>query len=237
MKMDLKVLVDMQKIDDIIGEKTILTKKLPEELSSMKSALTQTGEKLTEVKTKLDENKKNQRLNELKINENNENIAKYKNQLLTIKTNKEYKALNSEVSHLEKINSEIDDDILDLMEQESNIKIELEKATEEHKKAEENLKANEKKLQNKITQVENEIKELREKRNSLAKHISSNLVRRYAALIKNKNRKAVVFSINNACSGCGYKIRPQLQIEVKEGNKHISCENCGRMLVKKPGDE
>lgn len=236
MKIELQVLIDMQKIDDVIGEKQILTKKLPEELSSLLTTLSETSKNFEKVKTILEENKKKQKQNELNIKDNNEKIAKYKNQLLEIKTNKEYKALNSEIGHLEKEKSDVDDKILDLMEQESNIKIQLKEAKTTHELAEKNLKENEEKLKKRISDVEKEIVDLRAKRNSLAKHLPTNLVKRYAALIKNKNRKAVVFNINNACSGCGYKIRPQLLIELKGANKHISCENCGRMLVNKPED-
>jgi len=231
---ELKILVNMQECDDIIGEKEILTKQLPEELSNLKQNLKTANNNLAETENSLDENLKSQKLKELDIKANNEKIEKYKNQLLTIKTNKEYKALNSEVSHLENKNSEIDDELIILMEEEVNINSQLEIDKKNQKKADDELKANEEKLRKKIEDVEKDIAEYRNKRNILAKELKPQLVRRYALLIKNKNRKAVVFSDNNACGGCGYNIRPQLIIEINEGQKIINCENCGRILVLKP---
>ena len=231
---EIKILINMQGCDDIIGEKEILTKQLPEELSNLKQNLETANNKLSETENALDENLKTQKLKELDIKTNNEKIDKYKNQLLMIKTNKEYKALNSEVSHLENKNSDIDDELIVLMEEEVNIRAQLEINKKDQKKADNELKANEEKLRKKIEDVEKNIAEYKNKRNLLAEELNPQLVRRYALLIKNKNRKAVVFSDNNACGGCGYNIRPQLIIEINEGQKIISCENCGRMLVAKP---
>jgi len=234
MSKELEILFEMQKKDDIIGEKEILTKSLPEQLNSLKSNLSQSEDNQNEVKQNLDENLKDQKLNELKIKENNEKTAKYKNQLLIIKTNKEYKALNSEISHLENENSLIDDQIIELMEREAELREELTEAKNNLKSAQEELKANEERLKKRIIEVEDQIKKVREKRNLIAKELPKNIVKRYAALIKNKGRKAVVFKINNACSGCGYQIRPQMIIEIDKGENIVNCENCGRIMIYEP---
>ena len=230
---ELELLNQMQKCDDIISEKGILTETLPQELNSLIQNLEESNKKLAQTENKLEENLKFQKLKELDIKSNKEKIEKYKNQLLMIKTNKEYKALNSEISHLETKNSEIDDDLIVLMEEETNIRLSLKEDEKVQKDAEDELKANEEKLKKRIEEVEKEIAEIRNKRNLLAEGLPRQLVRRYAALIKNKGRKAVVFNENDACSGCGYQIRPQLVIEINEGKKILNCENCGRMLVPK----
>ncbi|MDA3813513.1 MAG: C4-type zinc ribbon domain-containing protein [Candidatus Cloacimonetes bacterium] len=231
MKKQLEILIQMQKLDTIIGEKNILTKKLPQQLNSLKQSLKDADETVAATKSDFDENLKDQKLKELDIADNNTKIAKYKNQLLTIETNKEYKALNSEINHLEKNNSEIDDELIRLMEAEAELKERLKEEKKAQLKASEDLKANEEKLEKEIQEVQKDIKDLKSKRNVLAKDLPRELIRRYATLIKNKNRKAVVFNDNNACSGCGYSIRPQVVIDIKEGNSVIYCESCGRILV------
>ena len=127
MDQKLKILIQMQQFDDVIGEKEILTRELPEELSSMKQNLENANNQLAETNHLLEENLKTQKLKELEIRSNKDKIDKYKNQLLTIQTNKEYKALNSEVSHLESLNTAIDDNLIVLMEAEVNIRTEFER--------------------------------------------------------------------------------------------------------------
>ena len=234
MKHELEVLIEMQNCDDIIGEKEVLMQTLPEELSSLIKNLENADAQLEKTVKKLEENLKTQKLKELDIKTNKEKIDKYKNQLLSIQTNKEYKALNSEVNHLEAKNTAIDDDLIELMEEEANLRLQKKKELAVQQKASEELKANEEKLKQKIKEVENEIIQIRDKRNTLAAQLPTPLVKRYAALIKNKNRKAVVFNENGTCSGCHYMIRPQLIIEINDADHVVNCENCSRMLVLKP---
>jgi len=233
MKKRLEILIQMQKIDTIIGAKNILTNKLPQQLNSLKQSLKDADETVEITKSEMDDNLKEQKLKELDIANNNTKITKYKNQLLTIETNKEYKALNSEINHLDKLNSEIDDDLIKLMEIEAELKerIDVEKQTQQ--KASDELKANEKRLEIEIQEVEKEIINLKEQRNNLAQDLPRDLIRRYGSLIKKRNRKAVAFNENNACSGCGYTIRPQVVIDIRKGNSIIYCESCGRILVAK----
>lgn len=225
------ILVEMQKLDDVIAEKLVLTESLPKRLSGLKKDVEDADNQVSETKTRLEENRKDQKLKELEIKSNNDQITKYKNQLLAAQSNKEYKALNSEVAHLENQNSLIDDVILQLMEDESSIKAQLEEELKIQANAKAELKANEDSLNLEIKEVEKEIKKFRDQRNNLAKDLPRALVKRYAALIKNRNRKAVVFNNGNKCGGCGYVLRPQVMIELQKGDEIINCENCGRMLV------
>jgi len=231
MSNELFILVEMQKLDDVIAEKIALTESLPKQLSGMKQAVANANEQFEETKSKLDENKKTQKSKDLKIKANVEQMGKYKNQLLNVQTNKEYKALNSEVSHLEKTNSSTDDEILQLMEGENMLKEQLANEKNIQSEAQAELQANEDKLNLEIDAVAGQIAKMRAQRNSLAKDLSRPIVKRYAALIKSRNRKAVVFNSGDKCGGCGYILRPQMMIELKKGDRMLNCENCGRMLV------
>ena len=223
----------MQKYDDIITKKDIEKKELPKELENLKKNVKETESQKNEAKKKLDNNLKEQKKYELEISKNKDNIKKYNGQLIDIKTNKEYKALNSEISTLKEKNVKIDDKLIELMEKENDLREDLKEKTEEWKKAKKELKDNEDRIKKEIEKVEKKADELRNKRNTIAKELPKRLIKRYVSLIKYKNRKAVVFNENNACSGCGFKIRPQMAIEVSKNNKYIACENCGRIVVDK----
>jgi len=159
-------------------------------------------------------------------------IAKFKNQLLEIKNNKEYKALNSEITFLEKENEKIDDETLQLMLEADEIKKQIENDKKRKKIAQENLNNNENKLKNEIAQVESQIKLLKDKRREIAGDLDRTILKRYVNLIKVKE-KAVVHCEKSACGGCGIKLRPQLLIDIKKGDKIYSCEYCGRIIVSK----
>ncbi len=231
MNEQLSVLIKMQKIDDIIGKKEELKSALPKELKELEDNLHEANTVLQNSQKHLEENLKLQKTKEMEIAANKDLIYKYENQLLAIKTNKEYKALNSEIATLKTKNGSIDDELLLIMEEESKLRAQVKDDQSNQKSAENDLKSREDLLKQKMVEVEKEIDQLRNDRNHYAKYIPTGLVKRYASLIKNKNRKAVVCNDNNSCSGCGFHIRPQLQIELERLDKIHHCENCGRMLV------
>ena len=232
----LKILVQMQGCDDRISELKILTEKLPEQLSTLKSNQALAEEGLANVKNEIETNKMEQDRRDLNIRTNKDQCAKYQNQLLTIETNKEYKALNKEVSHLEQANVNLEDEIVSLMEEAEELK---EKKTEAEKvlnAAQTELKKNESKLEAEIVEVKKEMEKYRSQRKFLAGGLPISLVKKYAALIKNRNSKAVVFNISHSCGGCGFNIRPQVMVDLHEGENLVYCESCSRILVFKKVD-
>ncbi len=231
MTLQVSVLIKMQKLDDKISEKEALKQKLPLQLSELKNNVDLAKAKLNTVDEKISLIQKKQKDKESEISTNKDLIKKYEYQLEGIKNNKEYKALNSQISILHEKNAQIENIILEVMDEENELNKQRKEAELVKTKADENLQANESILKKEIDKVDIEINQLKDTRSDLAKQIPMTLVKKYVQLIKNKNRKAVVFNNNNACSGCGFHIRPQILIDLKENHKMIYCENCGRILV------
>jgi len=231
MKIHLSTLVDMQKVDDKISEFEHQKVQLPKQLAQLIQSVKNAEQNLAEVEQKLEENALTQKNKEAEVKANSELRTKYLHQLDGIKNNKEYKALNSQISKIEETNKQIETNILVVMEEETTLKKQKTEAINLKKLADDNLKANEDLLNLEIRKVDDEIVKLKEKRTEYSKLIPIDLVKKYIQLIKNKNRKAVVYNVNSSCSGCGFRIRPQLLIELNNDDKLLYCENCGRMLV------
>lgn len=227
----LKILVEMQGCDDKISTLKVLMEKLPEQLSTLKSNQASAEELLANVKNDIETNKMEQDKHDLSIRSNKDQASKYQNQLLTIETNKEYKALNKEVSHLEHLNVTLEDEIVNLMEEAEVLSENQKEAEKKLEIAQADLKANEKKLEAEIVKVKIEMEKYRNQRKELAGELPLSLVKKYAALIKNRSSKAVVFNIGDACGGCGFKIRPQVMVDLHESENIIYCESCSRILV------
>lgn len=231
MKAEIKYLIKMQKYDDVITKKMKKVEELPKQLQGLKEDLSNAEAELIELQDKLKENLTQQKKQEIEIEDNKTKIDKHKNQLLDIKTNKQYKALNNEIKYLEKLNRQIDDETMAMMEKEENIREKIARKKRERDIAEKKLKKNEDKIKNKIKLLKKEITELRKNKKDYAAKLNRSLAKRYQRLIDNKNRCALAFETNNSCSSCGFKIRPQVLVELNQGEKIHYCENCGRLLV------
>ncbi|HRX75845.1 MAG: C4-type zinc ribbon domain-containing protein [Candidatus Cloacimonetes bacterium] len=227
----LKTLAEMQLLDDAIGRYRVLQQELPKQLNELIENVEIATANLLNGESEKQEINKRQRALEADVKTFQEQIRKYGNQLSEIKTNKEYKALNSEISYLKDKISEIESQLLELMDAENEAKaciVELKKALE---LAEANKRAKEGDLKAQIDSLENKIESTRAERNKLAVTLPVPLIKRYGNLIKNKDNLAVVYNRDGSCGGCGFVIRQQLRIELQLKKKIVYCENCGRIIL------
>lgn len=227
----LKTLAEMQLLDDAIGRYRVLQQELPKQLNEIIENVEQATVNLLAGESEKLEINKQQRAFESDVKTFQEQMRKYGTQLSEIKTNKEYKALNSEIVYLKDKISEIESRLLELMEAENESKaknLELRQALEE---AESIKRAKEGDLKAQIDSLETKIASTRAERNKLAVTLPVALVKRYGNLIKNKGNQAVAYTREGSCCGCGFVIRQQMRIELQLREKIVYCENCGRILM------
>lgn len=227
----LKTLAEMQTKDDKIGRLRILQTELPKQLSDIIERVDQATANLLNSEGLKAELSKKQRAIEADIKQHQEQIKKYGNQLSEIKTNKEYKALNSEIAYLKEKISELESQELELMDTENAIKAQIDVDKKELADAEKEKADREGELRAQIETLETEIETTRAERNRIAAILPHSLIKQYGNMIKNKGNRAVAFSRDGACGGCGFVIRPQIRIELQLRKKIITCESCGRILM------
>ncbi len=227
----LRTLARMQILDDEIGRCRELQKVLPQQLDSLIRDVEDAQAQVYEVEEQRNNVLKKQNTLELDIKQNQALILKYGNQLAEIKTNKEYKALNSEIANLKAKNSDLESVVLELMEEDTLLKRELHARQEVLNAANQRKDEKEDDLRQQINALEGKIEELRGKRNELAVTLPTSVIKQYANLIKFKNNQAVAYNHNGSCGGCGFVIRPQIRIELDLRRKIITCESCGRILM------
>jgi predicted nucleic acid-binding Zn-ribbon protein len=232
MSTQVNVLICMQKIDDQISAVEVEKVRKPKQLDDLRNSVKNAEMFLAQVQKKIDDAQLVQKTKESEIKTNNELKQKYGHQLDGIKNNKEYKALNSQIALLDEKNKNLETEILNIMEEIEEHKEKLAEGHRLKKKADENLAANEKLIEAEIVKLDEQIKLLKEARMGYAKQLPITLTQKYTQLIVHKNRKAVSYILNHACSGCGFHMRPQVIIELNSPDKINYCESCGRILVK-----
>jgi len=228
---DLEILCEMQKFDDKIHTSIKKKEKLPRLLNELEEKVKKEEEGIANIRQRLEQNRHEQKRLELDIAENNELINRYERQLLEVKTNKEYKALNSEITTVKAQNAQIEEQLIELMEEETTLEKEQKNLGVEAAKHKKELEVEKEKIQKEIDFLDKEIAENEKKKKEVAKNISELLYRRYERLIKHKSGKAIASIENGVCSGCHLRIRPQIIVEVSRQDSIVTCENCSRILV------
>lgn len=156
---------------------------------------------------------------------------KYTNQLYRVSTNREYDALTAEIDAVKENVDKFEFRILEIDELKKELQEKIQSLEEEKTKLSANHEALDKDLQEKLNQSNREEQNLRLHRKELVGKLDRQMYNTYERVRKGKNGIAVVTTQRNACGGCFNAIPPQRLLEIREKQKFITCEFCGRIIV------
>ncbi|MFC1671603.1 zinc ribbon domain-containing protein [Planctomycetota bacterium] len=231
MKKDIRLLLEIQRIDDEIAAEKEKQRSLREGLSihretvgEVKKRLSVAGEALLELKKEVD--RKN-----LDIKEKEEQVEKDQTSLKQLSSNKEYKTMLTQIEKDRTDLSVLEDGGLDAMAK-------ADKKKEEIKEIEDDLKVTESALAGKEAEVESlvasssqSVGELEAKRAEIATGVDTEMLDKYEKLAGRAGGRVVVSSQGGMCGGCNMTIRAQMLSELMGDHEEtICCTSCGRIL-------
>ncbi len=233
---ELKSLLDLQ-----IADREIL--RLQEEIAALPRRVAVIEEKLAGTKAVLEKAKgavkaddAAKRKYESSIQDLRQKISKYRDQMLDVKTNEQYKALQHELTFAEQEITANEDKILELM-------IAAESRDKEVKAAEADLKDETAEIEKEKTEArektaedEKLLGEWQGKREALRAAVSPDLLRHYDRVVK--LRKTGLSQVrDHKCMACQVMLRPQTYNEVRTGEQVMICDSCQRILYFDPATE
>ena len=226
----LPILLQLQEIDGEIDKLKSLKAEIPVELQTLETELAEYREKFQAKSDALEELQKERRSKDRQLDIQQAKLEKYKSQRLSVKTNKEYTALESEIADLEEASSMIEDEILELM-------ISIDEATDGIEAAKNELKLQEDALNKKRAiflseraKLDQQLGEWYEKRGGSLGEVDSALMGRYDNWRERRGSSLVAVIVGQSCDGCHLTLPPQLVNEVRKGKELHTCNSCGRIL-------
>ena len=227
----LKILYQLQIIDDQLDELEELRGDLPNAVKDLEAKIKGFKEEIASMEKEKKTSLKTRSNNEKEMEKLAENQKKFKSQLYQVRNNKEYDALTKEIDHTEvqiKKLDEENDQLADLSKQLTE-QIEDIKPTLAELKVE--LKEKEADLKEIIKANEKEESKLRKERKEIEAEVKKRDISAYMRIRKAKRGKAVATIKRSACSGCHNIVPSQRQLEIRQNNRLFFCEYCGRILV------
>jgi hypothetical protein len=228
----LEALLRLQQIDSKLDEIKKVRGDLPEEVRDLEDEIagyeTRISKFAKEISTLEEEITRNKQAKK----DSEKLIAKYKDQQMNVRNNREYDAISKEIE-LQTLEMELSDKKTN----EANVKIS--RKNEEIEGVRSVMDERKKDLQNKKNELDqltresqNEEDELIQEREQASTHIEDRLLKSYNKIRSNAlNGLGVVMVKRGACGGCFNSIPPQRQAEIREKKKIIVCEHCGRILA------
>ncbi len=228
---DLELLLQLQSIDYDLGELERSKEYIPDMMENLQGEINEAETKLENTTEALTTARREQKEVDLELQGKQEKLKKLQERMMAIKTNKEYDALVSEIDQIKSNISDLESRAMALMESieqyEKDI-VELESRYTEFKKTNsEQLES----LQSQIDSVGSKIKDKQKERQQLVAQVNQRIISTYDRIRKGKGGAAVVAVKKRACGSCYKALPPQKIQEIKMGERIITCDNCGRMLV------
>ncbi|OVE77464.1 hypothetical protein BVX98_02925 [bacterium F11] len=157
-------------------------------------------------------------------------IRKHQGELNSLKSNDAYKAMLAEIQTAKNDLSQIEDDILNLME-------EMDQADVSYKKQDQDIQQKEKGIKEEIKSFEDQKKQFldqaqtkKQERDQFATTIPDSVRSHYENLRERRGGVAIVPVADNACSECRMNLTQSKLNDVKKLKDMIVCESCSRIL-------
>ncbi|HHM24030.1 MAG TPA: hypothetical protein ENJ23_03225 [Bacteroidetes bacterium] len=231
MQQKLDTLLQLQKIDLRLKELEATRGDLPQKVEKTRNELNKVQEELESQKKELRETRLDREKNKVDQNEARTRLKKYQDQLYRVTTNREYDALTVEIDMVKARIDQLELQELELEEKEEQLQVSIQDLESRLTSLQRNLQVYEKELQEKLNITIREEESLRKQRQELVAQLDRRIYSTYERVRKAKNGLAVVPVQRGACGGCHSAIPPQRVLEVRQRNKFITCEVCGRILI------
>jgi predicted nucleic acid-binding Zn-ribbon protein len=157
-------------------------------------------------------------------------LSKYRDQLMAVKTNREYQAMQKEIEVAQHEIQAHEDRMLERMiefDEVTALVKQAEKAFAEQQKA---IEAERKQLAGQVAAANAALEPLAAERAAVARQLPAALLATFDRLILQRGNLAVVEVRDGRCIACQVRVRAQVYNEIRRGEIVFQCESCQRVL-------
>jgi len=229
MHADLETLLKLQDVDREILRLNDEVAALPKRVAAIEAKLAGTKAQLETARAAVKADEAAKKKFDAANLDLQQKISKYRDQMLAVKTNEQYKALQHEIEFAQQEIQANEDKVLELM-LDSDAKATQVKAAEAELKTEAAEIEKEKKIaHDKTAEDEKLLAEWAGKRNALRASVPEDWLAHYERIAKAR-KTGISEARDSKCLTCQMTLRPQVFAEVRAGRKLITCESCSRIL-------
>lgn len=157
-------------------------------------------------------------------------LAKFKDQLMEVKTNREYQAMQKEIEVAQTEVRRIEDRILERMLEADEISQEIREAEAAAAAERQAVSDERRRLEDEATGLQAELDRASVTRQTLMAELAPDLLGLFEHVSKGRRGIAVAEARDGHCTLCNVRLRPQMFNEVRRNESVIQCESCQRIL-------
>jgi len=231
---EVEVLWNLRGLDERLVTLQSALQRHPSDRVSLESRLAGERAKLEGFKKQTGDPQLKHRQIEKDIDALQQEERKFQSQLPMVKKNEEYTALLHEISDRKTKRSERETDLLMLMEEEQRVLGEVPALQKGLDAIQAETQARLQAIAVEEQKEKDEANELERQRQELVVRLPATMRSRYERIRGSRDGRAVVPIIKGSCGGCFRSQPPQMLQEARRGDRVITCDGCGRLLIWPP---
>ena len=230
MSPELQLLIQLQDLDLNLDRIRLRIAEIPVVQEALDARLAERTVGLSAVKERGAANQARRREIEKELAAIQGRLSKFKGQLMEVKTNKEYQAMQKEMAVAETDIRGHEDRLLDQMEEAETLVADL-KAAEAALKTEQGDVAREQKaLGAERASLDTELRTTTAARQALVAELSRDTVALFERIAHGRRGLAVAEARDGLCTACHVRLRPQSFNDIRRNDGLHQCDSCTRIL-------
>jgi uncharacterized protein len=230
MSPELERLIKLQAVETRAAEARRRIADAPAEIAALDAKLSAAKDQVAAAKQALADNQNTRRTLDKDLIAAQQRLSKYKEQLMEVKTNAEYHAMQHQIASATAEVGRVEELILVNMLELDEVNARL-KAAEAKLKADEGAIVKERaSIQAEVADKERALAESQAERGSLVVDISRSHLDLFERVLKVRQGIAVAEATNGRCSVCHVGLRPQVYNTILKNESIVQCDHCQRVL-------
>lgn len=231
---DLERLIHLQELETAVSQAREAIAAFPARREALASRLAAHGGRLEAAVKQLADHKAARRTLEKDVAAVQGRLARFKEQLMAVKTNKEYHAIQSEIAGAEAEIGRLEDLILEGMLEADEVSADREEARQALAQEQGAVDEEQRRLEQERERFQTRVEHHARDRATLVADLAPRHLETFDALIHGRKGIAVAAVRDGRCEACRVRLRPQLHNDVRSNERLIQCESCQRILYYPP---
>jgi predicted nucleic acid-binding Zn-ribbon protein len=228
---DLERLIQLQRLETIIAEAKSAITLHPQRLAALDARLNEARQAVDSVKQQLKANADRRRELEKDVALYQGRLTKFKDQLMAVKTNREYQAMQHEIATAQSDLGSVEEKVLERMLEADDLNAASKKAEAAFAAQSKETESDKKALNQELVTTDASLKQSTEARAALVKALEPRLVALFEQVARVRKGVAICSATRDGlCSVCHVRLRPSVFQQIRHNDSIVQCESCQRVL-------
>lgn len=234
MNPDLERVIALQRLDSAVHDATRRLADESERQKVFESRIQTARDRVAAAKAQLTENQNARRTVEKEVAVQQGRLSKFRDQLMEVKTNKEYQTIQHEIETAQNGVKILEEKVLEHMIEADDFSAAVKRGEADLVAEQKAVEADQRKMLTENAELKAAAERMAVERAALVAAIDTRLLAVYEGVAKKRNGIAVAEARDGVCGICHVRLRPQVFNTVLRNDQILQCDSCNRILYHTP---